>query len=456
MLDESSDVRSYIGNRAIVIGAGVSGLAAARAVADHFKEVVVLERDKLPSGATTRPGVPQGTQAHGLLGGAMKGLRELFPGFDQDLVEAGAALVNPGFDILFEIPGFDPFPRRKWNWFIYSLTRPLVELTMRRRMEQQPNISLRWDSPVLEIVGTPDGASVTGVRCQTAEGPEVIPADLVIDASKHGSLTLSFLKSTGHPLPEETTIGVDIRYATALFDLRYGALGEFRANVTFPKAPESVKAGYLLPVENNYYQLLLIGRGDDVPPANGAAFLEYARKLGTPSIYNAMRGAKQLSEVARYGFPESKWRHFGLLDRFPRGLLPTGDAICCLNPVYGQGITVAVLEANAMHRLLRVNARKADPLAMMGSHFLTEVEALLEDPWAMSAIPDFVYPTTRGKRPSDLDDRLQFQNALVHLTTRDADLVELLTEVRHLLKPMSVLNEPDIVRSVEAEMTAKQ
>jgi flavin-dependent dehydrogenase len=386
----------------------------------------------------------------------MKGLRELFPGFDQDLVEAGAVLVNPGFEILLEIPGFDPFPRRKWNWFIYSLTRPLVELTMRRRMEQQPNISLRGGSRVLEIVGTPDGACVTGVRCQTPEGLEAIPADLVIDASKHGSLTLSFLKSTGHPLPEETTIGIDIRYATALFELRHCALGEFKANVTLPKAPESVNAGYLLPVENNCYQLLLIGRGDDIPPTDGAAFLEYARKLGTPSIYNAMKGATQLGEVARYGFPESKWRHFGLLDRFPHGLLPTGDAICCLNPIYGQGITVAVLEASAMRRLLKVYARKTDPLAMFGSHFLTEVEALLEDPWALSAIPDFVYPETRGTRPKNLDGRLQFRNALVHLTTRDADLVELLAEVRHLLKPMSVLNDPDIVRRVEEEMTAKQ
>lgn len=109
-----------------------------------------------------------------------------------------------------------------------------------------------------------------------------------------------------------------------------------------------------------------------------------------------------------------------------------------------------------MRRLLTVNARKADPLAMLGSHFLTEVEALLEDPWAMSAIPDFVYPKTRGERPKDLEDKLQFQKALIHLTTRDADLGELLAEVRNLLKPMSVLNEPDIVRRVEAEMTAKQ
>jgi hypothetical protein len=184
---------------------------------------------------------------------------------------------------------------------------------MRRRMKQQPNISLRGGSRVLEIVGTPDGARVTGVRCQTDEGPEAILADLVIDASKHGSLTLSFLKLTGHPVPEETTIGVDIRYATARFELRHCALGEFKARVTFPKAPEGVNAGYLLPVENNCYQLLLIGRGDDIPPTDGAAFLEYARKLDTPTIYNAMKDAMQLGEVARYGFPESKWRCHAVL-----------------------------------------------------------------------------------------------------------------------------------------------
>ena len=455
MVNESKNGRSYISKRAVVIGAGASGLSAARAVADYFKEVVVLERDRLPDTATTRPGVPQGTQAHGILGGAMKGLRELFPGFDQDLIQAGAVTINQGFELLAELPGIDSFPRRKWDWITYSLTRPLIELTIRRRLARQPNIALRGGCRVVEILGTPDGARVTGVRFQTAEGLEAVQADLVIDASKHGSLTLSFLKSTGHPMPEETTIGVDIRDATALFALRPGAFGEFKAIVTFPKAPESANAGYLLPVENNCFQLLLIGRGEDNPPTDGDAFVNYARKLETSTIYNAMKGAKQLSQVVRYGFPESKWRHFGMLDRFPRGLAPTGDAFCCLNPVYGQGITVAVLEANIMRRLLKANADETDPLAAFGPQFLGEAEALLKDPWTMSATPDFLYPETRGIRPKDLDDNLRFQNAMLRLSTRDADLVELIAEVRHMLKPMSVLNEPELVRRVEEEMAAQ-
>jgi 2-polyprenyl-6-methoxyphenol hydroxylase-like FAD-dependent oxidoreductase len=137
---------SHIGKRAIVIGAGISGLAAARALADHFEEVVVFERDEFPSGATARPGAPQGKQAHGLLGGAMKALEELFPDFPRDLVQAGALPVNHGCELLLEFPDMDPFPRREWDWLTYSLSRPLIELTMRRRVERQGNITLRGDA----------------------------------------------------------------------------------------------------------------------------------------------------------------------------------------------------------------------------------------------------------------------------------------------------------------------
>ncbi len=127
----------------------------------------------------------------------MKALEELFPDFPRDLVQAGALPVNHGCELLLEFPGMDRFPRREWDWLTYSLSRPLIELTMRRRVERQGNITLRGGCRVLEIVGRPDGALVTGVRCDTVSGPEIISADLVVDASKHGGLTLSFLKSAG-------------------------------------------------------------------------------------------------------------------------------------------------------------------------------------------------------------------------------------------------------------------
>ena len=454
MLNGSMKKESSIGKMAVVIGAGVSGLCAARALADHFEEVILLERDELPSESVPRSGVPQGRQAHGILGGAVKALQELFPGFEQDLIAAGALPVNPGCDALLEFSHLDSFPRQEWDWLTYGLSRPAIELTIRRRVERLKNVTFRNGTIALKILGTPDGSSVTGVRYQTAENePETIAADVVVDASRHGALTLAFLKSAGWPIPMETRMGIDIRYATALYRLAPGATGDFKVIVTFPKAPEEVRFGYLLAVEGGYFQLLLVGRGEDAPPADGDAFLRYARELRTPTIHNALQGAERLSEVARYSFPESKWRHFGKLDRSPCGLLPIGDALCLLNPIYGQGITLACQEASLLLSLLSKHGAGKSSLAKLTREFLTKAEDLLIAPWGISAVPDFIYPQTRGARPKDLQKKLESMGALDLLASRDAHVCQLLAEVRHLLKPMSVLEDPEVVRKLE-EQTA--
>src|SRR4029077_12386236 len=83
-----------IARQAVVIGAGIAGLAAARALSGHFEQVVVLERDSLGDGPVHRPGTPQAGHAHGLLVGGQHALSELFPGFERDLVEPGAVRVR--------------------------------------------------------------------------------------------------------------------------------------------------------------------------------------------------------------------------------------------------------------------------------------------------------------------------------------------------------------------------
>src|ERR1700758_4237373 len=103
---------SPIGKRAVVVGAGMAGLPAARALADFFEHVVVLERDTLPLDASHRTGTPQGRHTHALLGGGQRALGDLFPGFEQDLAKAGAVPLRVGLELRLETPGFDPFPPR--------------------------------------------------------------------------------------------------------------------------------------------------------------------------------------------------------------------------------------------------------------------------------------------------------------------------------------------------------
>jgi 2-polyprenyl-6-methoxyphenol hydroxylase-like FAD-dependent oxidoreductase len=442
-----------LGKRAVVIGAGISGLAAARALADHFEQVIVLERDSLPTDVTPRPGVPQSWQLHTLLGGGQRALGELFPGFERDLVVAGAVPLRAGLDLRLEHPGYDPFPQRDLGWRTYAMSRPLIELTVRRRVEQHGNITLRQRCRAFEVVASPDGAAVVAVRYETiVESKETLNADLVVDASSRGSITLDLLESIGRAPPEETRIGVDIGYASALFATPDDTPADWKGLVTHPSAPASGRGCSVLPVEGNRWMVALGGRRDDWPPADADGFLAFARELRTPTLYNAIQHAKQLGEIKRYGFPESVRRHFERLDAFPRGLLPIGDAICRFNPIYGQGMSVSAMEASLLHRLLQTRAAEADPLAGLAEAFFAEAQALIETPWTMAAIPDFIYPETRGQRPADFDQALGFASALNRIAARDPAVHKLMFEVQHLLKPRSVYHEGELMRRVTAEM----
>ena len=448
---------TLIGKQAVVIGAGMGGLTAAGALADHFDQVVVLERDTLPSEPTYRAGTPQARHVHALLLSGQRALSELFPGFEQDLERAGAVPLRVGLDVRMERPGYDPFPQRDLGWFSYAVSRPTIERAVRRRVESRANTTLRQNCRVQEVLASPNGEAVTGVRYDNGDGAsETIAADLVVDASGRGALTLALLQSIGRPLPEETTIGIDLGYATCIFAIPDDASTDWKGVMTFGQAPQNSRGGLMLPLEGNRWMATIGGRHGDVPPGDAEGFLTYARALRTPTIYNAISHAKRLDGVARYGFPESVRRHFERLDVFPRGLLPIGDAICRFNPVYGQGMSVAALEACLLQRLLERLAGDrlagdSDPIAGLAPAFFAEIQTLIETPWSV-AIFDFVFPDTRGQRPADFETTLKFGIALTRLAAEDPDVHKLTVEVQHLLRPRSVYRDPALVQRVLAKM----
>ena len=458
---------TLIGKQAVVIGAGMGGLTAAAALADHFDQVVVLERDTLPSEPIYRAGTPQARHVHALLLSGQRALSELFPGFEQDLARAGAVPLRVGLDVRLERPGYDPFPQRDLGWFSYAVSRPTIERAVRRRLESRANTTLRQRCRVLEVLASPNGAAVTGVRYEDDNGiSETIAADLVVDASGRGALTLALLQSIGRPLPEETTIGIDLGYATCVFAIPDDASTDWKGVMTFGQAPQNSRGGLMLPLEGNRWMATIGGRHGDVPSGDAEGFLTYARALRTPTIYNAIRHAKRLDGVARYGFPESVRRHFERLEVFPRGLLPIADAICRFNPVYGQGMSVAALEACLLRTLLeklggerpegeRLEGERlgedGDPIAGLAPAFFAEMQTLIETPWSV-AIFDFVFPDTRGQRPADFETTLKFGIALTGLAAEDPDVHKLTVEVQHLLRPRSIYRDPALVQRVLAKM----
>jgi 2-polyprenyl-6-methoxyphenol hydroxylase-like FAD-dependent oxidoreductase len=437
-----------IARQAVVIGAGIAGLAAARALSDHFEQVVVLERDPLSDGPVHRPGTPQSRHAHGLLVGGQRALSELFPGFERDLVEAGAVLVRSNIDIRFERPG-DPVPQRDLGLMNYALSRPAIEFAIRQRLKSHANISLRDRCRVSELSASPDGTAVTGVRFEEGGvASQELPADLVVDASGHGAPTLALLRTTGLPLPEETIIGIDQFYATGVFHIPGDAPADWKAVLTFGGlSPTSARGALLWPIEENRWIVSLGERHGDAPPGDVDGFMAFARTLRTPTIYNAVKNARLDGEIARYGFRDNVLRHFERLEVFPRGLLPIGDSICRFNPVHGQGMSVAAQEACLLRELLAAQSPPGDLLQGLAKVFLEKIPMLIETPWNVATF-DFMHPATRGQRPADFETRIKFAAAFMKLAADDPDFHRLIAEVQHLLKPRSVYRDPALLQRV--------
>lgn len=448
-----------MGSRAVVIGGGVGGLAAAAALAGHFGEIVVLERDRLPQQAVPRDGVPQGKHPHALLLGGQRALAELAPGFEEALAEAGAVPMCLGLDARLDWPGFDPLPQRDFGITIYSASRPLIEEALRRRVTGMANVTLLEGCRAEALTVGADGARVEGVRHSTAEGESaVLAADLVIDASGRGALTTRMLEETGRPLPGETTIGIRIAYATAVYAIPPDAPAEWKSTLLFPNPRESGRSGLILPLEGNRWIVMVVGRHGEVPPDDPAGFVEFARSLRTPTIFNAIRDATLLGPIARFLFPGNLWRHFERLADFPRGLLPMGDAVCRFNPVYGQGMSVAAQEALLLRRVLGDLAGHDDPLGRLGAAFFRELPGVLAAPWA-TALADLAYPDTTGERPAEFAQMMQFSTALTRLAARAPDVHRIWAEVVNLVRPPTAYRDPALqqrVQAMMAEMAAEQ
>ncbi len=442
--------------RAIVVGAGMGGLTSAAVLASHFTQVVVLERDDLPVSPLPRAGVPQGKHVHGLLGGGLDALAQLFPGFADALVAAGAVPIRIGLDSRLEQVGYDPFPQRDLGRWGYSMSRPLLEHVVRRFVARDPRIEIRAGSSAREIIVSADRVGVSAVRIEKRGGAaETLHADLVVDATGRAALTLDFLQSNGYGSPEESSIAVDIRYTCGVFTLPVDSTRDWKVLMTRPDPKVSGRRAIMFPIEGGQHWILgLGGVNGDSAPTDLEGFLDYARTLRTSTAFNAIRNAELNGELTRFAFPKSFRRHFERMLKFPRGLLPIADSICRINPSFGQGMSVAAKEAVLLGEVLDGLSHLPDPLSDLVPAFLHRLDTVLGDPWAVAA-QDYVYKHLANERPTEFAEKLKFEAALTRLAAEDAAIHSLMTEVAQLLKPSSVLRESAITerlaRAIQAD-----
>ncbi len=435
--------------RAVVIGAGIGGLAAAAALARHFGHVLVLERDALQSDTMVRPSIPQGRHVHGLLAGGLQALQTLLPGLHDDLVDAGAVPVRIGLDQRLETPGFDPYPQRELGLSTVSMTRPLLERVLRRRVLELASIELRSSCRVAGLKPTRDGQGIAAVKVEGET--DDVETDFVVDASGRGVPTLDALQALGHPLPKESAIEVDIRYTCAIFERR-GVAADWKVLATRPDPRRDGRRAIMFPVEGDSRWLLgLGGVAGDTAPTDLAGYRAYAATLRTPTAFEAIHEAQLHGEIARFAFPRNHRRHFEDLPDFPAGLLPLGDAICRVNPAYGQGMSIAAQQAVLLDRALQ-EARNAGATRAAARAYFAGLGELLAEPWDV-VMQDYAYAHLANARPADFAERMAFRAAVSRLAARDPEVHRVSAEVANLLRPASVFREPTLGSRIAHELT---
>jgi len=367
------------GGHAVVIGASMGGLLAARALADHFERVTLLERDHFPEDAgESRKGVPQGRHAHGLLGQGRLVLEQLFPGFTADLEQQGAARGDlAGESLWFHSAGF----HCKHDSGIVGLlaSRPLLEANVRRRLLAMEKVTAITGVDVVGLLAQRGVHEVRGVQlCKLGDEGAVqeLAADLVVDASGRGSRLPAWLADLGVDAPREERVEVALRYTTRVYRRKFEHSDGMKAIVK-AGTPANSRGGALLYIEDDRWILSMGGYAGDYAPTDDAGMLEYARGMGAPQFAQVVEHAEPLSEPLTFRYPASMRRRYEKLRHFPAGLLAFGDSICSFNPVYGQGMTVAAMESLALAAAL---ARGRDNLAR---RFFKRAARIVDIPWTI-------------------------------------------------------------------------
>jgi flavin-dependent dehydrogenase len=294
----------------------------------------------------------------------------------------------------------------------------------------------------LLTVGAP--AQVTGVEIEDrahAGEREMLHADLVVDASGRGSASPKWLAEMGYRPPQETEIKVGVGYATRLYRRGPSDLNGAELIMIAPQPPHDKRSGFMFPIEEDRWIVSLGCWSGDYPPTDEAGYLEFARSLAAPDIYNLISRLEPISDILPYRFPSSLRRHYEKLTHFPVGYLVAGDAICSFNPVYGQGMTSATKQAVALDTLLAAQPERAD-LARL---FFKEAAKVVDIPWQLAVGEDFRYPETQGPKAPGTDLINGYVSRLHQATHNDPVVYGAFLQVMNLMKPPTSLFHPKIV-----------
>jgi flavin-dependent dehydrogenase len=439
---------------AVVVGGSMAGMLAARVLSDHFAAVTLLERDQFPETPAARKGLPQGRHVHALLERGRGVLERFLPGLTEELVRAGAELIDATRDVAWLNP-YGWYVRLPGDLRLLACSRDLIDWGVRGRVAALPNVWIRPGVDVTGLIRKPgDGGGIGGVRfrvrsagLEADRSGEELAADLVVVADGRNSRLPVWLTALGYEPPQETVVNSHQGYASRLYRPAKGFKADWKALYIQQAPPADPRGGLVSAVEGGLWLVSLVGGDGDYPPTDEEGFLAFARSLRSPALYEAIAKAEPLTPIAGQRATENRLRHYDRLKRFPDGVVAVGDAVCAFNPVYGQGMTAAALGAEVLERWLQGDSSRLG--LGRGRVFQHELTRTTAAAWQLSTGADYRFRTTDGP-PQGRVARLigRYVAVVMRTATRRPWVRRRLTEVLHLLRPPSALFGPGVLARV--------
>ncbi len=438
-----------IARRAVVVGGSVAGMAAARVLADHFEEVVVCERDPLTSGR--RKGAPQSEHVHVLLRRGVDLLEGLFPGIHEEMLGEQVRPFDFGRDLRwYQFGGW--LPRATSGIVTYPQTRRSLEGHIRRRLRGVPNVRFQAGTSVRGLRATADGRRVTGIVTEGRDGGAEIPAALVVDAAGRGSAVYRWIEALGYPAVEESTLEIDLHYVSRFYTPPRRPR-DWRCLWISPFPPQRPRAGALQLVEGDRWLLSLAGYHGDHPTADPDHYESFARTLADPAIAAAIAGATPISDPVSFRIPKTRWRRIERARRFPAGLVVLGDAYCMLDPVFGQGMTVALVSCDWLSRHLKKISRASALTPAWTAGFYRDCSTWMMGMWTFATGEAYRHPATPGERTRLVKASQWYVEQIYGLSHDDPAVYRQLLKLTHMLAGPEFLLRPDMALRIAARST---
>lgn len=444
-----------LGEHAIVIGSGIAGLCAAQVLCRHFEQVTLLERGSEPLDKQPRKEVPQGYHLHALLKGGENALAQLFPDLIESMKQDGSACINGSRDL---------------NWFHHGLwkkryegeitvqlqSRPFLEKHIRMQLVKNENLLIRFNTMALQPILDEDQNRIVGVQVQEAAVAEPIGlyADLVIDASGYGSGFHQWFQLRGLHVPVEK-VKIDLCYVSQIYQLK-ATKRDWSTLLVYPSPPNEKLGGAACQIEGNRHILTLFGYDSELGRrtnlTESEAFIAYTKKLPHRMIYNEFYDAKPLSDIRVHKVPYIVRHHYEKANNLPQRFLFIGDAFCRFDPVFGQGMTVAAMEALMLHDCLERERSGTSAIGAIGARFTKRfyrcISKLIDPVWKMVLIEDFRYPHVEGKKLLGLPLLQWYTGRIFTLSSQHTDVYNAFIYVMNLLRPVTTLFAPSILYKV--------